>query len=38
MAVSEAPVLVSLFNKFESLTAWAHLTVLERDSSTGISL
>ena len=38
MAVSETPVLGSLFNKVESLTAWAHLTVLERDSSTAISL
>ena len=28
----------ALFNKIASLTPWTHLTVLERDSSTGISL
>ena len=37
-AGSEAPVSGSLLNKVASLTAWKHLTVLERDSSTGISL
>ena len=38
MAGSETPVWGSLFNKVASLTTWRHLTVLERDSSTGISL
>ena len=37
-AGSGIPVRVSLFNKVGSLTAWSPLTVLERDSSTGISL
>ena len=37
-AVSETPVPGSLFNKVASLTYRTHLTVLERDSSTGISM
>ena len=38
MAGSETPVWRSLFNKVTSLTAWTHLTVLEWDSNTGVSL
>ena len=37
-AGSETTVRGSLFNKVASLTTWTHLTVLERDSSTGTSL
>ena len=37
-AGSETPVRGSVFNKFANLTAWTHLTVVERDPSTGISL
>ena len=37
-AGSETIVRGSLFNKVASLTTWTHLTVLERDSSTGTSL
>ena len=38
MTGSETPVRGSLFNKVRSLTAWTHLTVLERNSNTGVSL
>ena len=38
MAGSKTPVRGFLFNKVASLTAWRSLTVLERDSSTGIFL
>ena len=37
-AVFETPVRLSLFNKVASLTYRTHLTALERDSSTGISM
>ena len=37
-AGSETPVWGSIFNKVGSQMGWRHLTVLERDSSTGISL
>ena len=37
-AGSETPIRESLFKKVASLTTRTHLTVLERDSSTGISL
>ena len=37
-ADSETLVRESLFNKAANLMAWMHLTVLKRDSSTGISL
>ena len=35
---SETPVWESLFNKVAQLMAWKHLTLLEKDSSPGISL
>ena len=38
MAGSEIPVRESLYNKFASLMPWRLLTVLERDTSTGIYL
>ena len=38
MAGSETPIRGSLFNKVASVTAWKHLTVLERDPSKGIYL
>ena len=37
-AVSETPVWGSVFNIAAHLTAWTHLTVSKRDSSTGIFL
>ena len=38
MAGSETPIRGSLFNKVASMTAWKHLTVLERNPSKGIYL
>ena len=38
VAVSETPVSESVFNKFTSLTTWRPVTLLNRDSSTGVYL